>query len=172
MKALIPNSIVVREVMRSAMDDQTAHTQIVNHMQRGPKIVNYLGHGSFGLWRGNLLTVADGANLSNGPEYSFVIGMTCLNGQVQDPYGDGLGEALMKAEQGGAIAVWASSALTEPDGQALMNKELIRQLFPGFGFNIQGLTLGEAVMKAKAASSDTDVRRSWILLGDPTIKLR
>ncbi len=171
-KALIPNSIVVREVMRSAMDDQTAHAQILGHLQRGPKIVNYLGHGSFGLWRGNLLTSADGASLSNGPEYSFVIGMTCLNGQVQDPFGDGLAEALMKVEQGGAIAVWASSALTEPDGQALMNKELFRHLFPAFKSSAPGLTLGEAVMKAKAASSDIDVKRSWILLGDPTIKLR
>ena len=32
--------------------------------------------------------------------------------------------------------------------------------------------MGEAVTKAKAAISDRDVRRTWILLGDPTMKLR
>lgn len=34
------------------------------------------------------------------------------------------------------------------------------------------LTIGEAVRVAKAATSDADVRRIWILFGDPTTKLR
>jgi len=34
------------------------------------------------------------------------------------------------------------------------------------------LTLGEAVRRAKAAVSDQDVRRTWILFGDPTTRLR
>jgi hypothetical protein len=171
-RALLPPSLVVQEVFRSAYDDETAHSQIVQNRGRGPKIVNYFGHGSFGLWRGNLLTGADAANLGNGPEYSFVIMMTCLNGQFQDPFGDGLAEALMKAGQGGALAAWASSALTDPGAQALLNKELFRQLFPGTGLNVQPLTLGEAVMRSKAASPDADARRTWILFGDPTTRLR
>ncbi|HKP86533.1 MAG TPA: signal peptidase I [Blastocatellia bacterium] len=171
-KSLIPASIPVREVLRSAMDDTTAHSQIMESFGRGPKIVNYIGHGSFGLWRGNLLTSADAPDLANGPEYSFVITMTCLNGQFQDPFGDGLAESLMKAEQGGAIAVWGSSALTDPYGQALMNKEVMRQIFGAGAGNDQPLTLGEAVMRSKAASSDGDVRRTWVLLGDPLTKLK
>ena len=31
---------------------------------------------------------------------------------------------------------------------------------------------GGSTMKAKAAISDTDVRRTWILLGDPTMRLK
>jgi hypothetical protein len=34
------------------------------------------------------------------------------------------------------------------------------------------LTLGEAVRRAKAATGDSDVRRTWILFGDPTTKLK
>jgi hypothetical protein len=171
-RALIPSSVVVREVFRSALDDATAHSQVVQYMDRGPKIVNYIGHGSFGLWRGSSLTSADAANLGNGPNYSFVMTMTCLNGQFQDPYADGLAESLIKAEQGGAVAVWASSALTEPAAQALMNKEVMRQLFAGAGTTDPPVTLGEAVMRAKALSNDGDVRRTWILLGDPLTRLR
>jgi hypothetical protein len=48
-----------------------------------------------------------------------------------------------------------------------MNKELIRLLFNG-----QHLTLGEATVRAKAATTDMDVRRTWILFGDPTTKLK
>jgi hypothetical protein len=92
---------------------------------------------------------------------------SCLNGYFQDPYSETLGEALIKAKGGGAIGVWTSSGLTEPDKQAVMNKELIRLLFNG-----QSLTLGEATARAKAATGDQDVRKTWILLGDPTTRLR
>ena len=73
----------------------------------------------------------------------------------------------MKAENGGAVAVWTSSGLTDPYGQSLMNKGFFRLLFNG-----QGLTLGEAAAQAKAATPDQDVRRSWILFGDPTTRLK
>jgi hypothetical protein len=39
-------------------------------------------------------------------------------------------------------------------------------------FNGQRLTIGEVMMRAKAAVSNGDVRRTWILLGDPTTRLR
>ena len=90
-----------------------------------------------------------------------------LKGYSQNPYTESLAEALLKAPQGGAVAVWASSGMTEPDGQALMNKELIRLLFNG-----GALTLGEATAKAKKAISDKDIRKTWILFGDPATRLR
>jgi len=114
-----------------------------------------------------LLTNADAAALTNSPRLPFVISMTCLNGFLHDPYTDSLAEALLKAERGGAIAVWASSGLTEPFGQAAMDKELIRLLFGG-----QSPTIGEATARAKTAVSDQDIRRTWILFGDPAMRLK
>jgi hypothetical protein len=32
--------------------------------------------------------------------------------------------------------------------------------------------LGEAAARAKAAVADADIRRAWILLGDPSMQLR
>jgi hypothetical protein len=93
--------------------------------------------------------------------------MTCLNGFFQDPYSESLAETFLKAERGGAIAVWTSSGLTDPVGQVPMNRELVRLLFNG-----QGLTIGEAVMGAKQAVTNLDIRRTWILFGDPLIRLR
>jgi hypothetical protein len=93
--------------------------------------------------------------------------MTCLNGYFHDLYTESLAEALMKAPNGGAIAVWTSSSLTEPDQQAIMNRELFRQLFGG-----GSLSLGEAVTRAKSAVTDPDVRKSWILFGDPSMRLK
>jgi len=65
------------------------------------------------------------------------------------------------------VAVWTSSGLTNPGGQVPMNKELIQMLFNG-----QGLTIGEAIMGAKRAAANSDIRRTWILFGDPTLRLR
>jgi hypothetical protein len=64
------------------------------------------------------------------------------------------------------VAVWTSSGLTEPDKQSVMNKEMIRLLFNG-----EGLTIGEAAMKAKASVTDQDIRKTWILFGDPSTRL-
>jgi len=54
-----------------------------------------------------------------------------------------------------------------PRGQSVMNQELVRQLFNG-----RDLTIGEAAMKAKAATTDADVRKTWVLFGDPTTRLK
>jgi len=126
-----------------------------------------MGHGSQDNWRGDILTLGDVGALTNGLGLPFVVSMTCLNGFFQDVYSDSLAEGLLKARQGGAVAVWASSGLTEPGGQVVMDKELVRLLFNG-----ESLTIGEAVQRAKAATSDGDVRRTWILFGDPTTRLK
>ncbi len=63
--------------------------------------------------------------------------------------------------------MWASSGLSLPQDQARLNQEFYRQLFSG-----RPLRLGEATVAAKKAVTDADVRRTWILFGDPTLKLR
>jgi hypothetical protein len=56
-----------------------------------------------------------------------------------------------------------------PDGQAHINRQFYRLIFTK---DAAGLRLGEATRMAKAVVSDFDVRRTWILLGDPSMRLR
>jgi hypothetical protein len=93
--------------------------------------------------------------------------MNCLNGYFQDAAFESLAEGLLKAERGGAMAVWASSGMTLPQEQAALNQEFYRQLFSS-----RSLSLGDAMVTAKRAIGDADVRRTWILFGDPAMKLR
>ena len=93
--------------------------------------------------------------------------MNCLNAFFHDVYTECLAESLLKAPGGGAVAAWASSGLTGPDGQVVMNRELVRRLF-----GEDSLTLGEAAVRAKSGIEDQDVRRTWILLGDPAMRLK
>ena len=98
---------------------------------------------------------------------SFVVVMDCLNGYFQDPVLQGLAESLINAPNGGAVAVFASSGLTVPDGQHAMATQLYTLLYGS-----QSIPLGDAVKTAKAATTDIDVRRTWILFGDPSMKIR
>jgi hypothetical protein len=129
-------------------------------------LVNFIGHGSIEIWRGNILTSEDAEALVNGFQLPFFVNMTCLNGYFQDPYSETLAESLLKSQGGGAVAVWTSSGLTEPDKQAVMNKELIKVLF-----GRESLTLGEATARAKSSVLDQDIRKTWVLFGDPATRL-
>jgi hypothetical protein len=159
----------VQTLNRSAIgNDDTMRTEIVDAIDAGPTIVNYFGHGSVGVWTGaGLLNQDNAATLNNGNRVSLFVMMTCLNGYSHDAFIDSLGETLLRNPQGGAFAVWASSGVTEPVGQAQMNIQLYQSLLGS-----QPMTLGDAVRQAKLATSDFDVRRTWILLGDPAMRLR
>jgi hypothetical protein len=163
--SLLPGNITVREVFRG--QSPTARSDLLDSLNQGQLLVNYIGHGSAKIWKGNLLTSLDAWNLTNSPYLPFLVSMTCLNGFFQDPYSESMAETFLKAERGGAVAVWTSSGLTDPEGQIVMNKELILLLFNG-----QGLTIGEAIMRAKQVVTDGDIRKTWILFGDPTLRLK
>ena len=171
-RQLIPPGVAVQEIMRGRTDDATAHSRIVNAINRGPRIVNYIGHGSTRAWAGGLLRAEDGPGLTNEQGPALVVAMTCLNGTFQRPDIDILAESLLKSERGGAVAVWASSGFALAGRQAPMNRELFRLIFDGDRAAGQRLTLGEATARAKAATSDVDVRRTWILFGDPSMRLK
>jgi hypothetical protein len=164
--SLLPAGMSVEEVTRGTADDATVKSQLMAAINRGQTIINYNGHGSVDQWRADLLANADAGLMTNSQKLAMFVMMTCMNGYFNDPGLDSLSESLMRAS-GGAWSVWASTAQCEPVGQGQMNEELYRQLFNG-----ENQTIGEATRKAKAAGTDADIRRTWILFGDPAGRLR
>jgi uncharacterized repeat protein (TIGR01451 family) len=127
-------------------------------------LLAYVGHGSTSLWNAGGFT-HDAALALDNAKRPFVAAMTCLNGYYHDLFTTSMAEALMLNANGGAVGVWASSALTEPGPQMQVASELYRRLFAG-------ARIGDAVREAKRATEDGDVRRTWILFGDPSMKLK
>ena len=165
---LLPPSIEVNELfLKNYGSNVEAKEDLLAYINEGPLLVNYIGDGSVEMWEGQILNSDDARFLTNRSRLPLFINMTSLNGLFHDLYTESLAEALLKPAGGGAIAVWASSGLTEPEAQVDMNKEFVRLLFSG-----EGLTIGEAAARAKASTQDEDVRKTWILFGDPTTKLR
>jgi hypothetical protein len=170
--ALLPSDITIEYVDKGSKPIADVRTELFNGFAVGPLIVNYAGHGTVDAWTGSsLFTDNDAFLLGNGNINSnhlpLVVQMTCLTGYYNDPVLESLSESLLKAPNGGAVASWASSGLTVPSGQQLMNRSLYQSIFSD-----PEPTLGEAIQRAKIATTDTDVRRTWTLFGDPSMKLR
>jgi Peptidase family C25 len=169
LRSAIPRNVMVREIDRGR-DGAAAEGELISGLDQGQKIVNYVGHGSVDQWRGRLLTSDSARALTNSRHLPLFVMMTCLNGYFQDVSLESLAESLMKNGRGGAVAVWASSGMTTPIEQSVLNQQMFRLVLDSASSG--SLTLGEATVKAKSGVSDVDIRRTWILFGDPTMKLR
>jgi hypothetical protein len=167
--ALLPPGLSVESINRSLVgNDDVMRGEILDALNQGPMIVNYYGHGSVSVWTSAAVLDGDLAgSLTNANRPSLYVMMTCLNGYAHDAYVDSLSESALKAANGGAVAVWASSGFTDSKPQSVMNEEFYRLLFAS-----PATRLGDAARLAKGAVGDMDVRRTWMLFGDPTMRLR
>jgi gingipain R len=166
-EALLPSRMTTVTTIKQGSTPNPAGA-LLDQLALGQGLVNFTGHGSVEVWQGGLFssTAAEGATY--GGATPFVIAMTCLNGYFADVWTYSLAEALLQPlTGGGAVGVWASSGLTEAAPQAVMNQAMITALYGG-----APLTVGEAARIAKQAVADLDVRRTWILFGDPSMRIR
>jgi len=162
----IPPAYAVEDFGIVSSDDRSA---LFSALNRQPSIVNYVGHGSIEGWSNTAVLMSEDttASLAGSGSTPFFINMTCLNALFADVYSNSLAEALLRTPNGGAIAIWASSGMTDPPPQMAADQELYRVLAAN-----PTITLGELVARAKAGTPDHDVRTTWMLLGDPTLKLQ
>lgn len=166
----LPQSVTSVTVNRTEAD---ANSRLLSEINNGRFVVNYSGHGTTVDWSdpgSGFFNKTLAAQLSNNNLSIFTM-LTCLNGYFISPNqtasGDSLSETLLTSQKG-AVASWASSGLTTPDVQEVMATRFYQQLGAG------NLTrLGDLVKDAKTEISyGRDVRLSWVLLGDPMLKVR
>jgi Peptidase family C25 len=144
-----------------------AQQEIIDGINSGQLLVNYLGHGSEEQWSGSdIFDTNSVGTLTNGSELPVFLIMDCLNGFFQDVYSQSLAVTLLLAPNGGAVAVLASSGLNQPAPQTKLDKLVVGNAFG------KGSTLGESILKAKSQIGDADVRRTFILFGDPAMKIK
>jgi uncharacterized repeat protein (TIGR01451 family) len=163
--ALLPPSVVTTKILADGQDPSVVSQQILDAVNNGVLLVNYTGHGSEEQWSfADLLDDTSVATLTNGGRLPVFLLMDCLNGFFHDVYATSLSTSLLMAPNGGAVAVWASSGFTTAPPQASMDQALLRTLAAN-----PSEPLGQAILTAKSAITDPDVRRTWILFGDPAM---
>jgi autotransporter-associated beta strand protein len=146
------------------VDDAATHSALLDAFRAGPAAVDYQGHGAEDFWAGRILATTDTDALAGSGRSGLLVAATCLNAYFVDIGRESLGAALLRTPNGGSWGVWASSALTLPTEHGLLSKTLLSAALN------DGLTLGEATLKAKAAVTDPDVRATFQLLGDPSAR--
>ncbi len=164
---MLPSTMNVTDVFAGTLGPGAASQNIIAGINSGQLMVNYNGHGSVEVWGSALFNDTLASGLTNGNKLPVFVLMNCLNGFFHDVYTQSLAESLMLAPNGGAVAVWASSGLTAPDPQFQMDQTLVQTLFAQ-----PSITLGDAVSLAKGGIGDSDVRRTFVLFGDPTMRLK
>jgi uncharacterized repeat protein (TIGR01451 family) len=165
--ALLPPSLVATKILADGQSTTAVSQQILDAVNSGTLLVNYTGHGAEQQWSfSDLLDNNTAAALSNGGRLPVFLLMDCLNGFFHDVYAESLSTALLLAPNGGAVAVWASSGFTTAPPQAAMDQALLRALAAN-----PTQPLGRSILAAKSNVTDPDVRRTWILFGDPAMRV-
>ncbi len=159
----MPSTFVDRLAVGSA-------ATLMTELNTGKFIVNYAGHGASGAWfnENSFFGRAKADQLVNSP--SIFTMLTCYNGHFIRPeaFADSLSERLLNSTVGGSVVSWASTTATTPDVQQVMAERFYSQLAIG------NLTrIGDLIRDAKQViPNNSDVRNSWVLLGDPMLKTR
>jgi hypothetical protein len=167
-QANLPASMQVTDVFTATVGTTAARQDIVNGINSGQLLVNYLGHGSEEQWSGSdIFDTNTVSSLTNGSQLPVFLIMNCLNGFFQDVYAQPLGVTLLLAPNGGAVGVLASTGLNQAPPQAQLDALIVQN-----ALGASPATLGESIVKAKSKITDPDVRRTYVLFGDPAMHVK
>jgi hypothetical protein len=151
-------------------DDLT--TQIVDEINQGVLIVNYVGHGSTQHWAHESIfyTNDDIPRLSNDQRLPVMLLMTCLNGYFILP-ARCLAEEMLLANGAGAVAVFTSTGMTDAQVQRLLDQGFIEAAFQGGITRLgQATHYGKQVLLANSSGQE-DTANSFSLMGDPAMTM-
>jgi hypothetical protein len=148
-------------------NDANAKQTLITELNNGRYTMNFSGHGTFASWiAGSFWNLNDVSSITNVDKPTVYTLLTCLNGYFI-AVTPSLSEALLNSTTGGAAATWASTGETTPDIQQVMGIRFYNQLGAG-----QITRLGDLILDAKTVvPGGRDVRESWVLLGDPMLKM-
>lgn len=149
---------------------------IINSINDGRLFVNYAGHGGIGLWANERIFTWNDVNyLYNQYTLPVVTTLTCANGYFVYPrYIESLGERLINAPSGGAIACLVPSGISYPTTQAYLADG-----FYGAFFDEGDAILGSMVARGKlrvyeneSGGDAINVIQTYVLFGDPALRVR
>ncbi len=145
---------------------------IIDAINNGTLIVNYIGHGSPDLWAHEHIfeTSVTIPQLHNN-KYFFLTAATCNFGYYDMPNFQSGAEALLLDANAGAIGTFSSSRpVYSYDNHNLMYQLFENLLLTPRDSNNLPITIGQAVYLTKQVFSDVNSQK-YEILGDPTMRL-
>jgi hypothetical protein len=144
-----------------------ANQAIIDQLNEGTLIINYIGHGSPTEWaHESVLNMnRDKDRIQNESRLTFWTAATCDFGKYDDPTDPSFTEVLLWTENRGAIAVLSSARLVYSSDNFRLNRSFLTNLFPNGSSSVR---LGEAIL-ASTLSGTND--QKYHLFGDPSMYL-
>ncbi len=164
----------VKTASITGREKPAATRDLIEQINKGSLIINYLGHGNPDLWAHErlLLNTRDYDKIDNGQRMAMWVAATCEFAWWDQPTSQSFAEEILNAPKRGAIAMLASSRLVYASDNAAFNRSLFNKLFADYAET--GLTrrIGDAVMEAKIAGNGNAVNdEKYNLFGDPALRL-
>jgi hypothetical protein len=162
--------VLTRPRKRLHMDDigpQATRDGLIAAWTAGTPLVNWMGHGGFDQLSGaGVITAGDAPSLVHDGRLPVLVAMTCtINrfevGGIAEP----LGSALTRQNDGGALAVWSATGLSNHE-----NARVLQRAFIQLAAANPQLRLGDLIVQTLAAHP-SDTAGIYVLLGDPAIAL-
>lgn len=170
-KIYLPEYPTVQTVRRSKPG---ATQDMLQWLNRGALIINWVGHGNARVWGHEHILNKDEfvPQLNNDTALTMVIAVTCNFGRFDNPGEVSGGELFLTHKRGGAVAVLATTRAVYIGD----NRDLMRAYFSSLFFRDSVthdfLPLGDAMMVTKfraGASRSND--QKYIIFGDPAMRL-
>ncbi len=146
-----------------------ANEDLINFLNQGTLIVNYIGHGNPTKWAHEDVFNMDRdySRIINEGRLCFLVAATCDFGKFDDPNEPSFTEALIWKEKSGIIGAMASTRLAYSTQNATLAYSFYKFLFP---LNQNSSELGIAKLKAVGTSSSINDQK-YILFADPAMHL-
>ncbi len=144
---------------------------ILNAMNEGTLIVNYVGHGAPYVWADEFI-FEQGVSIPQlqNDKYFFLSAATCDFGYFDDPAFVSAAEELVIDPNAGAIASLSSTRpVFQGNNEALMYA-FFTQLMKQGSDSTRGVPLGKAMFETKQDLTDTNSKK-FFMFGDPTLRL-
>ena len=163
---------VVRTASIAGRRKPLAQEAIIEQLNRGTLIINYIGHGNAELWaHEQVLTGSDVERIQNKDCLPLWVAATCEFAHWDQPQKQSLAERILALHDRGAIAMVASSRLAFSGNNALFNYELFDELFADYNRTGKTARIGQAVMMAKRKRGDPGNNEKYGVFGDPAMRL-
>jgi hypothetical protein len=163
---------VTRTIRLSEVGAAGVRSEVTAAFDDGASLVSYIGHGGIHLWAAeNAFNASDVAALAPQARQPLLLTMNCLNGFFHFPFFDSLAEAMVKADDRGAIAALSPTGLSLDAEAHEYHRVLLEEIFNG-GHE----RLGDALLRAQERFADSGTLPELVgiyqLFGDPALRIR
>ena len=147
--------------------------RVIDGINDGASIVNYIGHGGGGIWSSSrMLDFEDPEqNLTNISRLPLIISMTCYTGSF-DSNKNSLAEELLRSENGGAIAVIGATSIGLLQGDYLLNLEIFNVIFEQHTQHVGAILAAAKTQFLINSPGFLDLTEVFTLFGDPATPLK